>query len=200
MNGTAYTPRAGSVAMRAIHHLEQLPAGAEMTSAALAEAIGVESNLLGPNLHHAELNGAIRKRKKFADHPRAPLFWSLPKVTADTPLVIPTMKTAAAKQADASPRRSVEPQTAARLCDGGQGTVADIAKDSAERARAEPRIGSVAAQPMRIALWSDGTLQIERSAVGGAAELVLFCRAEAAALVAYLDSISLETLREETAA
>jgi hypothetical protein len=43
-----------------------------------------------------------------------------------------------------------------------------------------------------IALWSDGTLQIQRDAD----DLVLFTRDEARQLVAYLDSIALDSVRE----
>lgn len=52
---------------------------------------------------------------------------------------------------------------------------------------------------MRIALWSDGVLQIERSnTVGGAAEVVLFSADETRALVRYLDRTLLATHIEET--
>lgn len=80
-----------------------------------------------------------------------------------------------------------------------------------ETTPASPRVGAMGAgQPaaagpagepsgepgkLRIALWSDGTLQIERKTVGGAAELVLLCRDETRQLVAYLDSISLGSVR-----
>lgn len=40
--------------------------------------------------------------------------------------------------------------------------------------------------PIRLALWSDGTLQIERKTVGGAAELVLLCRDEVRQIAAFL--------------
>ncbi len=46
--------------------------------------------------------------------------------------------------------------------------------------------GPSAARSMRCALWSNGVLQIERSTVGGAAEIVLLSPDETRQLVAYL--------------
>jgi hypothetical protein len=48
-------------------------------------------------------------------------------------------------------------------------------------------------EAFRVALWSDGTLEIRRSG----SHLVRFTRDESRSIVAYLDSISLEALREE---
>lgn len=53
------------------------------------------------------------------------------------------------------------------------------------------------AEGFRCALWSNGTLHIERSTVAGAAELVLLSREETRALVRYLDSICLDVVRDE---
>jgi hypothetical protein len=67
-----------------------------------------------------------------------------------------------------------------------------------------PRVGAMGAgqaadaapaDGFRCALWSNGTLQIERSTVGGAAGLILLSRDETRALVAYLDVISLDSVR-----
>ena len=48
------------------------------------------------------------------------------------------------------------------------------------------------APEFRVALWSDGTLQIERQAVGGALDLVLLCADEVRALVKYLERMAVE--------
>jgi hypothetical protein len=73
---TGYKPQPGSVAYRAIAHLESQPAGAELTTAALAEAIDVSPNGLHPMLDAAYRAGVINRRQKFPA-PRAPMFWSL---------------------------------------------------------------------------------------------------------------------------
>lgn len=62
---------------------------------------------------------------------------------------------------------------------------------------AKPAVGAAAPEGFRCALWSNGTLQIERSTVAGAAELVLLSREETRQLVAYLDSICLDVVRGE---
>lgn len=43
---------------------------------------------------------------------------------------------------------------------------------------------------LRIELWSDGTLQIERDTVGGAADLVLFTPDETREIVRYLNRMA----------
>lgn len=59
----------------------------------------------------------------------------------------------------------------------------------ARRGSTGPR-GPGSSGQLRIALWSDGTLQIERPyAVGGAAALMLLCRDETRQLVRYLDRL-----------
>lgn len=79
----AYTPSPGSVAQRAIAHLETLPARTELSTAALAEAIGVQPNNLRACLEAPAKAGLIFGRQKYAA-PRAPFFWSLAPVARET--------------------------------------------------------------------------------------------------------------------
>lgn len=80
------------------------------------------------------------------------------------------------------------------------------ATDRATPAMTSPRVGAMgASQPadagapaesIRIALWSDGQLHVRRP--GG--HLVVFQREETRLIVAYLDSIALDAVREEASA
>jgi hypothetical protein len=83
MSRAPYTPSPGSVAQRAIAHLETLPARTELSTAALAEAIGVPPNNLRACLEAPAKAGLIFGRQKYAA-PRAPFFWSLAPVARET--------------------------------------------------------------------------------------------------------------------
>lgn len=76
MSGTSYTPKPGSAADRAMSHLRTLEPRAELSSAALAEAIGVGSNGLAASMEAAVGHGVVYRRTK-GGHPRSPTFWSL---------------------------------------------------------------------------------------------------------------------------
>ena len=71
-----YTPRPGTVAYRALAHLETLPRGAELMTSALGEAIGISGNNLRPNLDAALGAGLVFRRQR-DNHVRSPWFWSL---------------------------------------------------------------------------------------------------------------------------
>ena len=75
-NGSGYTPRPYSIASRAIGHLETLN-GDEISTARLAEAIGVPINNLPPCMDAAVSAGIVFKRQRDHSHPRSPYFWSL---------------------------------------------------------------------------------------------------------------------------
>jgi hypothetical protein len=83
---TPYEPRPGSVAYRAIAHLESLPPGTEVMTSKLTEAIGAEPSQVQACLEVALKHGAVFRRQK-DEHPRSPWWWSLteqrrvPKVT-----------------------------------------------------------------------------------------------------------------------
>jgi hypothetical protein len=77
MTRAAYAPSPGSVAQRAIAHLETLPARTELSAGVIAEAIGVPVNNLKPCLEAPLKAGMLVARQKYP-HPRAPFFWSLP--------------------------------------------------------------------------------------------------------------------------
>jgi hypothetical protein len=93
-----------------------------------------------------------------------------------------------------------EPEVAAAIA-GGPSTAEETAQRGAVRAHApscaacagddaKPAVGAAATEGLRLALWSDGTLQLERRTVGGAAELVLFTADETRQLVAYLERMA----------
>jgi hypothetical protein len=71
-----YTARPGTVAQRAIAHLESLPRGAELMTSRLAEAIGTPGENLLACLEAPLKHGAVFRRQKDTA-PRAPFFWSL---------------------------------------------------------------------------------------------------------------------------
>ena len=73
----AFKPRPGSVADRAIAYLQSQPAaGTEVSSAALAEAIGAPAGSIIACLQPALDAGLVFARKK-GGHARSPAFWSL---------------------------------------------------------------------------------------------------------------------------
>lgn len=73
---TAYAPAPGTIAFRALAHLETLPAGAEMMTSALAEAIGAAALNVAPCLEAPLRYGLIHRRQR-DNHARSPYWWSL---------------------------------------------------------------------------------------------------------------------------
>jgi hypothetical protein len=96
MSRAPYAPAPGSVAQRAIAHLEMLPRGADLSTAVLAEAIGVQPNSLKPCLEAPLRAGMLSARQKYT-HPRAPFFWSL---ASDAPVPIPSVPRFVPKKAE----------------------------------------------------------------------------------------------------
>lgn len=250
-----FTPHPGSVADRAIAYLQSQPAkGAEVSSPALAEAIGVPAAHLSVSLEQARDRGAVFARRK-GGHLRSPLFWSLVDHSAkhgrtgeafspangsqkpDGAAAIPCVK--AGRE---TPQKGANRDASAEQSHGAEGSESPTGRgdnvapalgaapvfipeglasqhvlkaeaarpDATDRdvpANASPVGGPMGAgQPaaagpagIRIALWSDGTLQIERpDAVGGAAALVLFSADETRALVRYLDRTLIANTEEIT--
>lgn len=72
----AYSPAPGTVAYRALAHLETLDRGAELSSAQLAEAIRVPPANIPGSLQSALDHRVVFSRKK-GGHLRSPAFWSL---------------------------------------------------------------------------------------------------------------------------
>jgi hypothetical protein len=278
-----YAPQPGTVAFRAIAHLETLPRGAELMTSALAEAIGCEGRNIAPSMEAALAAGLIYRRQR-DNHVRSPMWWSLvdysalPKVDIRNPAVpvadgyaemrIPTFKDTPPKGSNRDagagqshgaagsaspngrgtngvpacgadpvflqrgPRASVATNGVSDDDEGDSGRARRLSgrgdKDAVERswrgsdsARGdrdpERRQGVLRAQSpgvahqgtadasliseapvsnhgFRLALWSNGVLQTERSTVGGAAELVLLSRDETRALVQYLGCLDVVSL------
>jgi len=196
---TAYKPRAGSVAERAIAHLIEHGPTAGVP---LAEAIEADREALAPSLSTAMQFGAVKREKRDA------LWWyeigdGTPQVRNEEPddlpimqLVVPATNTPKARSTVIRARDAV---TATEACDGAgaelPSRIAGIRKASSESAQdGGKELGSLHAEErrdpppgLRIALWSDGTLEIRRDAD----DLVLFTKDETRELVDYLDGMLL---------
>jgi biotin operon repressor len=70
-----YEPRAGSHGARAIEHLQQAGAGAELTSAELAAALGIDEACLPQSINTARKHGLIVAERRGGRG----LVWSLPQ-------------------------------------------------------------------------------------------------------------------------
>jgi hypothetical protein len=204
---TEYTPREGSTAYLAIQHLQAHGPAGEL---ALASAIDKEVHELRPLLGWAQKVGAISS-EKVGDEWVYRLGDGEP-VAAQTPAA-PSKNTPKGDQPRFERgREGMEPE-ACESADGrgtdGRGTdgapaLATLPHNASpvggpmgagQPAAAGP-IEAAKPQQIRIALWSDGELHLQRS--GG--EEIRFSRGEAKALVGYLDSIALDMLREEATA
>lgn len=191
-----YEPRPGTVAWRALAHLGTMPPGTEMMTSALAEAIGLAANNLSPNLEPALAAGRIFRRQR-DNHVRSPFFWSLtdngrrPQLDLRKPLL-----NGEAHDAGEAPAQAPNPEGAAAAASGpataeetthrGAGRVCAAAPparagDDAtlDGGQPPPRMG------LRIALWSDGTLQVQRDG----AELALLSAHEVEQLMGYIHEL-----------
>lgn len=173
MSAGTYTPQPGTVAFRALAHLETLPAGAEIMTSALAEAIGAPALSVGPCLEPALRGRAVFRRQKDT-HARSPWWWSLTDHSS-----LPRQRMVAITAADGEPlatrdgndqRGSQEPRaglTAKETTQRGAGRAAkpEGAGDDAKRdgGPASPG-GSPAPAPVFIAPQIRVTLQIECTA------------------------------------
>jgi hypothetical protein len=76
-----YVPQAGSIAARALAHLQDQPDGAELASGVLADALGVQSNMINVCLDTASRHGVLARTKRDGR-----IFWKLgPKAPAAAP-------------------------------------------------------------------------------------------------------------------
>lgn len=211
----SYAAKPGSVADRALAFLQsQPPAGAEVSTSALADAIGATGEATATCLRPALDAGLVFARKK-GGHIRSPLFWSLvdhaAKKNGSTGEAFSpangsqksdggAASSPAAKAGSQTPPKGPNRDASTGQSHGAKGSASPNGRGNnvAPARGAGPAFLPAAAAPgLRIALWSDGVLQIERDTVGGAADLVLFSADETRQLVRYLERLAIDT--EETA-
>jgi hypothetical protein len=72
----SYAPNPGTVAWKALQHLETLPAGAEIMGSKLAEAIDAEPYQIQPCMLSLIASKMAYRRQK-DEHPRSPWWYSL---------------------------------------------------------------------------------------------------------------------------
>jgi hypothetical protein len=175
-----YQPKPGSVAYRTVAWLEQQPVGADFLISQLAERVDAPAHSLQAHLQQAIDAGIILKRPpKGQDRP---YFFSLNPLqhpeyrepaSNGTPVARPVKTNSTV--ADAPPSA---PSEAAPARPPSKGT-------------ATPKDGrSPPESSLRCALWSDGSLEILRTAEQR--EPIVLTREETRQLVQYLDAISLE--------
>lgn len=196
-----YSPAPGTTAYRVIAHMETLPAGAEVMTSALAEAIGVPANNLTPCLE-AALNAGKLFRRQRDNHIRSPYWWSLTDRAGGQPppkrqtVYVPDAATAF-HTPEPGPQQVLKAEAARP--DATDRGAPDIASPGGGPTGAgQPAAAGPAGEGFRFALWSNGTLQIERSTVGGAADFILLSRDEVRQLVEYLSDPAM-ALREQGA-
>jgi hypothetical protein len=198
----SYAARPGTVPFRAIAHLETLDHGAELPTGKLAEAIGVSPNNLMPSLVAAVEGGVLFKRQKDHSHPRSPFFWSLvdhsePTGAAEASRRPPPAAKESAPQGTVTQAPPTEPTSGAgddaRHEDGpaapcGPETPPERPANRLTRAiatsgrSAATPVDGGAPQGMRIALWSDNELVIERAGQ----PRIVFTKDETRSLLGYL--------------
>ena len=184
----SYEPKPGTAPDRAIKHLRELGEDVEIMSSSLAKAIGIEPKQLPGMMGSALRAGAVYNRRRDTERGITAVYWSIAdqerRLGIDLQRQFPRLFEGAKAQSE--PERTPD-----------QAPVKEQ-PPRVERAPAAPPATSIK-DDLRIALWSDGTLQIQRNTVGGAADLVLFSRAETQQIVAYLDKVLLERERGEEA-
>lgn len=235
-----YSPAPGTTAYRVIAHMETLPAGAEVMTSALAEAIGVPANNLTPCLEAAVNAGKLFRRQR-DNHIRSPYWWSLTDRAGGQPP--PKRQTVYVPDEPKTPQKGANRDASTGQSHGAEGSESPNGRGSnaapalgaapafhtpepgpqqvlkAEAARpdatdrgapdiaspgggptgaGQPAAAGPAGEGCRFALWSNGTLQIERSTVGGAADFILLSRDEVRQLVEYLSDPAM-ALREQGA-
>lgn len=137
MSGT-YIPQPGTIPARALAYFQAQPPGHTLSSAVLADELDVNRNGMKAVLAHALLGGALKCEKREGLN-----FYSLgdgqrlPRDIDDEELVTPSVVAAMARKA----RRKVD-------------RPARSAVVSADKPKED--------RPLRVALWSDGRLLIER--------------------------------------
>lgn len=77
MTAAIYTPLAGTVAAKAVRHLQKLPEGESISSAELAEAIGQPASCIVPCMEPARRNGLVVATQADTGGPKASLRWRM---------------------------------------------------------------------------------------------------------------------------
>lgn len=220
-----YRQQPGTIAFRAIAHLESLGPGVEIMGGKLAEAIGAQPSSLQTCMESAVAAGIVRRRRRDS-HATSPLWWSLAEHGKDSRTV--DLESAAdgsqkpsggaqwrpAKAGSDLPEDGIgragvtaratnregasDAVALATQCEASAAREAgEAATESAQVAGQELSGGHAEERPAaetgstRFALWSDGELHIQRPARSG----FVLSADETRALVAYLDAISLESVR-----
>lgn len=175
----AYEARPGSVAYRVLAFLATLPPGREITTSAMADQLNIDAVSIVPCLAAAVAARQVFRRQRDV-HVRSPYWWSLTDHSAtprapvmrmmvpDGPQAVPPARPVAEEScgvAQSAARRAHNPEVA-----GSNPAPATIAPKGA---------------PMRIALWNDGVLQIERGT-----ERLQFAPDQARRLIDYLDDVN----------
>jgi hypothetical protein len=216
-----WTPKPGSVADRAITYLQsQQAGGAEVSSAALAEAIGAPLGSIVPCLQPALDAGLVHARQK-GGHARSPKFWSLvskienrawvpkpagahdddgkpiqrivPAKGAPPLPIVPPLFPSATSSTDMSCSADNEPPLTAveqRVPESWTAGQRLPARE-APAEQANPARG-VQLEPrvMRTALWSAGSLEIRRGTASRTVDLLILTADETRALVRYLERMA----------
>lgn len=194
-----YEPKPGSVAQRAIAHLESLEPGASLTSAALAEAIGVSAREIRPSMVAPLRAGVVTSAQK-GGHVRSPIFWAMaPRMDASA------ARLERAGDGSQTPNgEAVEPRAKAGSDTPRPGPQHVVkakaarpdATDRVPPATASPRVGAMGvgqaadaapAGDFRCAMWSEGTLQMQLDGV----DVLVLVPANTRKLVEYLDFLAL---------
>lgn len=175
MSGTehssSYEPKPGSVAYRALAWLATQPEGAEFTASHIGEALGVDGTIISASLAGAVEKRAVFRRVRDRMYPRGPSCYSLvdheggrtraaaspaaepqaPSTTGANEFMPPPMAAPAKEQAPPEP--NPQPATQAPETEHARAPVSG---------RKPPKAPPVAsAVGPRVAIWSDGTLQID---------------------------------------
>jgi hypothetical protein len=177
-----YEFQPGTIPWRVREHFKTLPAGAEISTAELTAAIGHEGLMLGPYLKTAIAHGEFKSRRE-----GRLAYWRLgdgrppvrPTIDGEEddddeparPAAPQPKQRKAAAAEPASPRRSVAPDSAESPCDGAQTQITQT---------------SLGDGPLRVALWSDGRLEIQFPFGQG----VVFTPDHTRQLVDYLDRLA----------
>lgn len=169
-----YTPHPGTIAARALAHLQAQPPGTELASAVLADALDIDRSSLVPCLAAAISHGVLASTKRMGL-----VYWrlgtgqpiTLQERDPDSPIQR-TIPAATVPKAQASPPATprAKPSTPPRKA--SRPAPASTAITIAEPIRTT----------MRLAVWSDGTLAIERGS-----EHMHFSVDESRQIVRYLE-------------
>lgn len=183
-NAATYTPQPGTIPARVIAYLNQLPPGTELATAVLAEAVEVIPSAVQATLGAPMKHGAVICTKRDGIN-----YWRLGAG-------IPAAHLQASEPDDAPVIQRVIPAaTAPRIQLPPPAPATKPARRTAKKPKAAPRPAPApthqlvpiepARPPMRLAVWSDGSLAIERGP-----ERVDFTLDETRQIVRYLERMA----------